>query len=98
MKALRGEWVSQKTRTTTGASKSAARTIRVTSEPQDHLAGQEVASADAATVARVVLERRLQEQVAQDRVAGADLYPGHRRVPGKRPGGGLQVTEAQMIR
>src|SRR5437867_1328959 len=46
-----------------GPTSSAARAIRVTSEPQDHLAGQEVAPEDASAVPSVVLERRLQDQV-----------------------------------
>src|SRR5260370_42327002 len=55
-----------------GPSIIAARRICVTSEPEDHLAGQEAASADAAAVPAAVPEGGLQEQVAQAGAPPAD--------------------------
>ena len=50
-----------------------------------------------AAVAAVVLKRDLQQQVALDRIAAADLDSRHRRVPRQRRRHARQVAEAEMI-
>src|SRR5262249_28522131 len=58
-------------------------------EPEDELRRtQRCRALEVAAIARVVLHRDLERQVALNRVAAADLDAPHRRIPRKRAGGG----------